>query len=942
MYYRRDLDEDQAQILSRKLISLYANCHADAPIVSQKLATDLGIFYMQPNSSSHNCVSNIAAALAMGTNHQNGTAAPETNLTTSLHHLSGTQQFALLKFVNALAEEGTKRLANTGSDRKQAAAYEDRIESNINDAAEVMYFCLDTKAEEGNHIRTQAVNCLAAWAFFCQKAIAVQLDQISRLRTLIRPALRFAATSSDDVAADLVPPLDIIADMLSAYPAFFKVEHLQDVSELIRSSVGQQYMSSLQDGDVDAMPFVRLLCAYVDADLTRIVEAPDDSSMRQIMGECVILGSYPTLTEAEMMHQLLHCYGYAAVEDYIIVEMLGIWNTFVEFIADTTTSDVGTESDQQWHAPAKAHIIRMVEEFWAKIQYPPLETYQEWPEDDKKVFQQFRNDVRDLLNTCHLTLSNQLLQAFVHMALAALEQQHWTQLEAALFSLCGVAESLDESEEEEAITAQLMNSPLYPMLTNADPSIPLHVRRTAMKLIGNLGSYFERRPESLPNALNYLFTSLAAASMAESASRSIYDLCNTCRESLEPQLEDFFHSYQQFLSWPTATTFTKSRVIGAVAAIAQTVPTDVAKAECLTRLLDFVEVDVRSALELMAHGQSEQSASAGIDAMTCLSLIAKSFQELMEIVDLDSSGEVETYWTDGDGAVVQQRIIRLLSTMLDILGPDIEVMEAVCNTLKAGFSETSPGPFVLQPSVVVQIITRPQAESQHLCHILNAACGFVRAYTPAMTKPINDEVEALLNHLVNLIQQLGDPRADPEVSQSIVEVLARYMPRYTSVLIQGRPETTLTFVLACMKVPEPLLKRAAATFWSTLLTLTSQPQPLQGLLDEVVTHYGPALARAFVYEIAYNSMRTDLEMLADPLKKLWSRHLRSRSWFEEALNISAEEAKRSQDMGLQIVAAAPVQVKSRFLEQMKVARDLASVRKAMQEFSMACKAAARN
>lgn len=647
------------------------------------------------------------------------------------------------------------------------------------------------------------------------------------------------------------------------------------------------------------------------------------------------------LTIPDMMHELLHCEGYAAVDDNTIVEMSSIWNTFVEYIVDSA-ADASAKPAPPWHTAAKSQIVRMVEEYWAKMQYPPTQEYRGWPEEDKKIFQHFRTDVKDLLNTCHLALGTDLLQAFVRMSLGALEQQHWTQLEAALYCLCGIAESLDESEEEEQITSELMNSRLYPELSSNESSIPLHVRRTAMRLIGELGSYFERHPESLPNALQYLFTSLAAASLAEPASRSIHNLCTACRDSLGPQLEDFIALYERFLGWSTTSTFTKTNIIGAVAAVAQTQPTDTLKCQALMRLLDFVETDARSSLQYMASSNTEMSASLGGCAMQCLSAIAKSFQETIEVVDLDAAPDGQSYWTaNADGRAAQERIVRLLTTTLEILAFDIEVLESVCETLKAGFKETSPGPFVIRPSIVASFLTRPQVDSQHVCLVLGTACSFLRSYTPTTTLSIENEAKTLLDYLTQLMQQLGDPRADPEVSQAIIEVLTRYMPRYTTTLIQTNPEPTFAFTMGCIKAPEPLPKRAGATFWSTFLSLTSQPQPLQSLLDQVVEHFGPTLARILVAEIAQNSMRSDMETLSEPLRKLWLRHPRARAWFEATLSVGLDEAAQSGDVGLQMVAAAGDQVKWRFLEQVRVSKDPGSVRRAMMEFGAGCKAAVR-
>lgn len=90
-------------------------------------------------------------------------------------------------------------------------------------------------------------------------------------------------------------------------------------------------------------------------------------------------------------------------------------------------------------------------------------------------------------------------------------------------------------------------------------------------------------------------------------------------------------------------------------------------------------------------------------------------------------------------------------------------------------------------------------------------------------------------------------------------------------------------------------------------------------------------------------MRSDLEILADPIRKLFSRTPRSKSWFEAALTAPADDSLAAQEQpdggrGLQLAASTPQAAKTRFLSGLGVARDLPTVRKVVLEFAQACKA----
>lgn len=48
-------------------------------------------------------------------------------------------------------------------------------------------------------------------------------------------------------------------------------------------------------------------------------------------------------------------------------------------------------------------------------------------------------------------------------------------------------------------------------------------------------------------------------------------------------------------------------------------------------------------------------------------------------------------------------------------------------------------------------------------------------------------------------------------------------------------------------------------------------------------HFGPLLAQALVYNVGGNGARSELEKVADPLKKLIISQVRAKLWLESAL-----------------------------------------------------------
>jgi hypothetical protein len=101
--------------------------------------------------------------------------------------------------------------------------------------------------------------------------------------------------------------------------------------------------------------------------------------------------------------------------------------------------------------------------------------------------------------------------------------------------------------------------------------------------------------------------------------------------------------------------------------------------------------------------------------------------------------------------------------------------------------------------------------------ILSMACSFLRSHSIPSSPRIDTEAGLLLQHLTHIIQTVEDPRNEAEISSGLIEVLTRYMPQYTNVLLQAPSQENLSqlfnFALNCLIVPEYLPKRKSAEFW---------------------------------------------------------------------------------------------------------------------------------
>jgi len=90
-----------------------------------------------------------------------------------------------------------------------------------------------------------------------------------------------------------------------------------------------------------------------------------------------------------------------------------------------------------------------------------------------------------------------------------------------------------------------------------------------------------------------------------------------------------------------------------------------------------------------------------------------------------------------------------------------------------------------------------------------------------------------------------------------------------------------------------------------------------------VVSCGPSLAESFIRQVAGDASRTDLEFFNHPIKRLYTRHVLAKSWFESALTkLPAERASEA--------------AKRKFLLQLGVAHSNRATKEVLLAFWLQC------
>lgn len=256
--------------------------------------------------------------------------------------------------------------------------------------------------------------------------------------------------------------------------------------------------------------------------------------------------------------------------------------------------------------------------------------------------------------------------------------------------------------------------------------------------------------------LNYLFTTLSAPSLARNASKSIAQLCSSCRDTLTGELSTFLYQHEVFTNTPPADDLAKERVVCAISYVIQAVETEEEKERPVTILLGLIQKDVQICLSLVRQGQFDTGKDAALLVLRCLTSMGRGLQvpdDIPIVLEAEDGNSPPSFWEQEKGVLVQTQIVQMIQTLVVAMHEDPEVVDAACGVLKTGFTETSPGPFVFPPYVTTNFLLARVANSLRVETIVNTAATMISSYSTEGAKSILPHASALLEMVVVLVEK---------------------------------------------------------------------------------------------------------------------------------------------------------------------------------------------
>lgn len=538
--------------------------------------------------------------------------------------------------------------------------------------------------------------------------------------------------------------LEFFADVLINFPAFFTANDFLTLAEILSSPSAQNYLSTMKGGNFDseAMAFARMLLAYGDAIVQDLAKNLRDPSSRQIL---------------QQLLELLKCEGYAGVEDEVCSQALEFWQTYTEFVTDSLFA--AGEQLAPWMEKARQYVIEVIEACWTKIRLPPADVVASWDSEARMSFKAFRADVEDLLQSSYTLLGIGIFNRFADLALESLSNGAWLHLEATLFCINALSDCIADEVSIDTYLSEIFASSLFADMASQS-SIPSKTRRAAVDLITKYTSFLERNTEYLPSMLNFLFESLKSPSLADVAAKAIFSTCSSCRKPLTSELSAFLRQYETLLTWEGVEASTKEKVIGAIAAIIQALPTEEEKMDPLLALLSSVEIEVHDCVNSLAVGKAEEAQPAGLCALRCLVSMGKALQVPDEVViDLDSENPRVSVWAAGKGGSIHAKIVQFLQTVTSLMQWDSDIIEAGCQILRTGYKESAPGPFALPTKVTADFVVASGLKTARLDYILDTAGSMLSRHTVGLENDMRDAALSFLVHLLSLIRSMDGEKS---------------------------------------------------------------------------------------------------------------------------------------------------------------------------------------
>jgi len=480
----------------------------------------------------------------------------------------------------------------------------------------------------------------------------------------------------------------------------------------------------------------------------------------------------------------------------------------------------------------------LVNTMLVKAMYDPKDG--QWTADQRESFRCYRTDIADTImysfNILRDSLLHSLLQhldASISACLASPDS--WPALESCLHAWYAVAESLADSEEEEA-------NPLLSMFLAKLPIIPfsknIRVFSTVLDCIGGFSDWLAMHPQLLPHVTPIVTSALANPELSLAATMALKDISRDCTESMQPYAGEVIDAIHHTTVAGCLNTGEVIRLMYPLGKMLSLLPAQ----QILPRLEPILAPHLQLLSSLTANGAPAPDPTSRQKIIFVLKLLSTLFQTLNINRRADDQPESDmSQLRNSQGEPVDQPVFIIVKQLLPLLEKvcasntaDTEIIDAVCAVLKQSVATLQDEIRPLTQNVVTLTMTCYRTTPQP------SALDLVKQFFVMYGR--ETEMEAALKSLMSEICtislrtiQSGTTMSDhADLIDCFFSMLGQVLKKQAGLFVNNELDTTLLIQCAIhtLTMPEQHPVKSAAMFLTQLVTVSRDTESLVPLVNQ--------------------------------------------------------------------------------------------------------------
>lgn len=502
-----------------------------------------------------------------------------------------------------------------------------------------------------------------------------------------------------------------------------------------------------------------------------------------------------------------------------------------------------------------------------KSMYDPKDG--EWSADQRESLRCYRTDIADTIMYSFNILRDGLLHSLLQHLDSAISgclnnPAQWPPLEACLHAWYAVAESLADSEEEEA-------NPLLSMFLAKLPVIPFHnntrVISTALDCIGGFSDWLAMHPQLLPHVTPIVTSALASSELSMAATMALKDISRDCTDSMKPYAEQVISSIQQSLTSGTLNTGECVRLMYPLGKMLSLLPPQ----QILPRLEPLLANHMQALDHLSKTPPDQNSKNRIIFVLKLLTMLFTTL-DIARREDDQPESECGPLVDPGSGESIQQPVFLILKQCLPVYSAicanystDPDITEAVCTNLKQGVSTLQDEIKPLTQEVLTLAMACYRATPQPAALDLSKQFFIMYGREAEMVDPLRSLLAEVSSISLATIQTatLSD---HADLIDCFYSMLGQVLKKQPGLFLSPNLDTSLLMqaAISCLTMPEQHPVKSVAGFINHLISVSREVDPLV----PIVNNHGEQLFMQVIKCVGGDASRSYIDYFTDILLAL--------------------------------------------------------------------------